>query len=67
MGQHKYHGVEFSEDCKRDVHMKKVTDNGKARVRKLHPILADLDLEIRIKIIKLKEVVIPSLEDAGEA
>lgn len=42
-------GVEVSKDCTWDVHMKKVTEKGKARVGKSHPIVADRNLDPRIK------------------
>ena len=64
--QWSYIGVEIAKDCSWDARMSKVAEKGKARAGKLHSILANRQLDTRIKLTVLCSVIVPPLEHAGE-
>lgn len=59
MDRYAYLGAEFSKDCEPDKHEKKVTEEGKAQIRKFHPTSVDRRFDTRIETNILKSVIIP--------
>ena len=64
--QYTYLGVEISKNGSWDAHINKVIEKGKAQIGKMDVILRESQLDTRIKICILRNVIVPKLEYAGE-
>ena len=67
VSNYSYLGIDFASNGARDVHLKKVLDNGRKKVNQLHSVISNRDINLSARRLLLLSVIIrPSIEYGGE-
>ena len=70
-GEHKLpnvssYSIDFAGNGPRDVHLKKVLDNGRKKVNQFHRVISNRDINLSARRLLLLSVIRPSIEYGGE-